>query len=235
MTYSVSTWQQPVPPPPGPGRATVLRMVADRISAIDTGRVRVAIDGRTAAGKTSFGHEVAKVLCEDGRDVFRASLDDFKRPWAERHLYDRFTGEGYYRNAYDNEAVRRLLLEPAAPDGDGVVALCSIDPITQIRHDGTTVQMPADGVLIVDGLFTLRPELAAFWECRVWIDVQSELSVDRGVARDAHRDGLEEAAMLHRDRYGKALTLYLAEADPMAQAQVVIDNTDFANPVVLQS
>lgn len=235
VTVSASTWRQPPPPVGGPQRATVLRVVADRIGAIDTGRVRVAIDGPTAAGKTSFGHELASALSDDGRDVFRASLDDFKRPWAERHDYDRFTGEGYYRNAYDHEAVQSLLLEPASPDGDGVVALCSIDPITQVCHDGTTVQMPADGVLIVDGLFTLRPELAALWEFRVWLEVDGELSIERGAARDADRDGLKEAARLHRDRYGPALDLYLAEADPMAQAEVIIDNTDFESPRVLRS
>lgn len=235
VTVSVSTWQQPLPPAGGPQRATVLRMIADHIGTTDTGRVRVAIDGPTAAGKTSFGHELAGMLSDDGRDVFRASLDDFKRPWAERHKYDRFTGEGYYRNAYDHEAVRRLLLEPASPDGDGVAALCSIDPITQVRHDGTTVHIPADGVLIVDGLFTLRPELVASWDYRVWLEVEGKLSIERGAARDADRDGLEEAATLHRDRYGPALDLYLAEADPLAQADVIIDNTDFENPRVIRS
>lgn len=210
-------------------------MVADRIHAIDSGRVRIAIDGPTAAGKTSFGHELAHVLSDDGRDVFRASLDDFKRPWAERHRYDRFTGEGYYRNAYDHHAVRRLLLAPAGPDGDGVIALCSIDPITQVRHDSTTVQMPSDGALIVDGLFTLRPELATFWEYRIWLEVDRDLSIERGVDRDADREGREQAAALHRDRYGRSLELYLAEVDPMGQADLVIDNTNFEEPVVLRA
>lgn len=196
--------------------------------------MRVAMDGPTAAGKTSLGHELAEMLADAGRDVFRASLDDFKRPWAEAHLYDRASGEGYYRNACDVEAARRLLLEPAGPDGDGVVALCSIDPITQIRHDDTTVQMPCDGVLIVDGLFTLRPELATCWEYRVWVHVDTQLSVYRGVQRDAEREGHEQAEVLHRERYGRALEIYLAEVDPMAHADIAIDNTDFEDPRILR-
>ena len=107
------------------------------------------------------------------------------------------------------------------------------DPITQVRHDGTTVHMPVNSVLIVDGLFTLRPELASSWEYRVWLEVEGELSVARGVARDAERDGREAAATLHRDRYGAALELYLAEANPMEQADVIIENADFENPLVL--
>ena len=196
--------------------------------------MRVAVDGPTAAGKTSLGHELAAVLARADREVFRASLDDFKRPWAEAHLYDRVSGEGYYRNAYDLGAARRLLLDPAAPTGDGVVALCSIDPITQVDHSDTTVEVPPGGVVIVDGMFTLRPELAACWEHRIWVDVDADLSIGRGVLRDAGRDGAERAEALHRDRYGPALDVYLREADPIARADVVIDNTRFEEPIILR-
>jgi uridine kinase len=128
----------------------VLRSIAARIGSLGDRRVR--IDGRTAAGKTTFGHEVAQLLADEGWEFFRASLDDFKRPWADSHLYDRTTGEGYYRNAYDLTAARVLLLEPATPAGSGSMALCSIDPITQVDHSSARVSMPEDGVLIVDGI-----------------------------------------------------------------------------------
>src|SRR5882762_607491 len=136
IEFSVSTWQQPMPPAPGPMRARVLERLVEMIDSLGGGRLRVAIDGFTAAGKTSLGHELARGLARRGRPVFRASLDDFKRPWSERHLYDRTSGEGYYRNAFDREAACRLLLDPSGPAGDGVVALCSIDPLTQVDHSG---------------------------------------------------------------------------------------------------
>ncbi|MDQ1456689.1 MAG: uridine kinase, partial [Actinomycetota bacterium] len=101
VELSVSTWQQPLPPPPGPERARVLDLLAETVDALGDHRLRVAIDGLTASGKTSLGHELAQRLARRGRPVLRASLDDFKRPWSERHLYDRVSGEGYYRNAFD--------------------------------------------------------------------------------------------------------------------------------------
>jgi uridine kinase len=82
-------------------------------------RLRVGIDGLTAAGTTSFGHELAEKVGGTGRQVLRASLDDFKKPWSDRHLYDRESGEGYYRNAFDYDAVIELLLEPCSADGTG--------------------------------------------------------------------------------------------------------------------
>jgi uridine kinase len=194
----------------------------------------VVVDGRTAAGKTTLGHELAILLADGDRVVLRASLDDFKRPWAEAHLYDRTSGEGYYRNAFDLKAIRRLLLEPADSDGSGLVSLCSIDPITQLDHSDTRVAMPHDGVLIVDGVFALRPELHRHWDLSVWVDIDSELSVRRGADRDSQREGTDAAETLHRDRYGTAEAIYVAEVDPVTVANVVIDNTDFDHPRIVR-
>lgn len=235
VELSPSTWRQPWPPAANEHRDETLSVVASRIEAIGTRRVRVAIDGRTAAGKTTLGHELARILADQGRVVLRASLDDFKRPWSERHLYDRTTGEGYYRNAYDFQAMKALLLEPAAPTGSGQVALCSIDPITQIDHSDDRVAMPEDGILIVDSVFAFRPELNDNWDLRIWVDIDAELSVRRGTQRDAPRDGAETAEALHRDRYGGAEAIYITEVDPLALADIVIDNSDFDEPRLVRA
>lgn len=231
VELSVSTWQQPFPPPPTPERARVLDRIVDMIDAAGDRRVRIAVDGLTAAGKTSLGHELARAVARRGRSALRASLDDFKRPWREAHLYDRVSGEGYYRNAFDLAAARRLLLDPSGVTGDGRVALCSIDPITQIDHSATRTDMPPDGVLIVDGVFACRPELDPYWDLRIWVDIDPELSVRRGLARDAGmHDDPDEAEALHRDRYLASEMLYIAEVDPRSFVEVIVDNTDIQRP-----
>lgn len=230
VVLSESTWQQPWPPATNAARVPVLTEIVDRVQALGDRRVRVAVDGRTAAGKTTLAHELGLMLSRAGRPVFRASLDDFKRPWAERHLYDRESGEGYYRNAFDLDAIRRLLLEPAHPSGTGLVTLCSIDPITQVDHSATRVRMPRDGVLVVDGVFALRSELDSHWDLRIWVDVDRELSLGRGVDRDAARDGGSHAGAIFRDRYGPSEDLYIADADPRSRADVVVDNRCFDAP-----
>ena len=235
VATSVSTWQQPMPPESAAARRRILSEVAAAVNSLGSRRVRVAVDGRTAAGKTSFAHELARTLAATGREVFRASLDDFKRPWAESHLYDRVSGDGYYRNAFDLHAIKRLLLDPSSPTGSGLVALCSIDPITQIDHAQTTVDIPEDGVLLVDGVFALRRELNEHWDLRIWLRIDPELSIARGVKRDEDLESSREAAeAVHRDRYLVAEQIYVREVDPEAAADMVIDNTDFANPAVLR-
>jgi uridine kinase len=115
-----------------------------------------------------------------------------------------------------------------------VVALCALDPLTQVDHSATTVTMPDDGVLVVDSVFALRPQLDDAWDLRVWVDVDAELSVSRSVVRDSHQNGPEEAEALHRGRYLVGEMLYLVEVDPIARADVVVDNRDLDHPVLVR-
>lgn len=230
---SVSTWQQPLPEPLSAERTEILEGLAARIDALATGRLRVAVDGRTAAGKTSFAHELAAALRGLGRPTLRACLDDFKRPWRDRHLYDRTSGVGYYRNAQDQDAAVDLLLRPAGPDGSGRVVLCSIDPLTQQAHREVTVEAPPDAVLVVDGVFALRPAFAPYWDLTIWLEVDPAESLRRGIERDQDREGREQATRLHAERYAEAERIYITEVDPAATADVVLENTDLSRPAVL--
>jgi uridine kinase len=232
---SVSSWRQPHPAPASPVRTQLLNDIATRITGLSTTRLRVAIDGFTAAGKTSFGHELAAAVRARGRPTLRACLDDFKHPWrdARERGYDRVSGAGYYRNAYDFDAIRDLLLDPAGPPGSGRVVLCAHDPLTGEDHRTVTVDAPPDAVLVVDSVFAFRPEYDDRWDFRVWLDVDPEASLARGVDRDADREGVEQATSLHRDRYHAAELIYLAEVDPKARADVIVDNRDFALPRIV--
>jgi uridine kinase len=210
--------------------------LARRLVAIRPSRVRVVVDGRTASGKTSFAHELARAVRQLGRPTLRATFDDFKKPWrdAREKGYDRLSGEGYYRNAPDFESARELLLLPAGPEGSGVVVLCAHDPLTGEDCRTTAVQAPDEAVLIVDSVFGMRPEYDDAWDLRIWIEVPAELALTRGIERDAAREGEAEAERLHRDRYHAAEQIYIGEVDPQGKADVIIDNTDYVKPVVIR-
>jgi uridine kinase len=231
---SASTWRQPLPPAASPERAALIEHVAKRILATSDGRLRVGIDGLTASGKTSFGHELAERISCAGRPVLRASLDDFKKPWRDRHLYDRESGEGYYRNAFDYAVVTALLLEPAGVAGSGNCVLCSIDPLTQVDHSAVITCAAADAVLIVDGVFAFRPEVNDNWDFRIWLDIDPELSLRRGARRDESWAG-SEAENVHRERYLVAERLYIEEVDPIQLVDLVIDNSSFDRPRIVSA
>lgn len=236
IVTSESTWQPLPPPAPSAQRRALIASVVAMIDRLGPSRLRIAVDGMTASGKSTFGHELAAGISEIHRQVLRASLDDFKRPWSEAHCYDRVSGEGYFRKAFDYECVKRLLLMPAGPNGSGIVALCSIDPLTQVDHSASTVALGTNGVLVVDGVFALRPELNDYWDLRIWLDIDADLSIARGVRRDAEMEGSQEAAeQLHRSRYQTSERIYIAECNPINRADVVIDNRVFENPWLIRA
>jgi uridine kinase len=233
VRYSVSTWQQHPPAQVSHERSLVIELVAQQILVLGDQRVRVAVDGRTASGKTSFGHELAEHLDAIGRPVLRATLDDFKKPWADRERYDRTSGEGYYRNAYDYGTLRRLLLQPHRSEAAGSVALCSIDPLTQQDHSSIRAAIEPDSVLIVDGVFAFRPEINDYWDLRIWLDVPEGLSVKRGTERDRHHS--RPTADPTHERYLMSERIYIREVGPSSLADLVIDNSVFTSPRLVRS
>jgi uridine kinase len=89
----------------------------------------------------------------------------------------------------------------------------------------------AEGIVLVDGIFLQRPELAGLWSFRVFVAVSEEVSLRRGVERDvALHPSLAEADRLYRTRYLAGQRLYEAEAGPRDQADAVLWNDDPASP-----
>src|SRR5882724_7438754 len=83
-------------------RDLVLDDLAAKIGTVALERpLRIAIDGRTAAGKTTLSDELAALVSRRGRPVIRTSIDGFHRPKAERYARGRYSAEGYYYDARD--------------------------------------------------------------------------------------------------------------------------------------
>ena len=86
-------------------------------------------------------------------------------------------------------------------------------------------------MLLVDGIFLQRPELADVWDAALWVDVPFAVSVPRGNARFGDGHDPDPEAESNR-RYVEGQRLYLAAADPRARATWVLDNTDLDRPVL---
>ncbi len=163
--------------------------------------------------------------------MISTSIDGFHRPKAERYRQGRHSPNGYYEDARDLAAIRRLLLDPLGPSGDRRYRTASFDLERDVRVDVPSQDAEANAILIVDGTFLQRPALAPAWDFVVYIDVPAELALARGTARDADLlGGTEVAAQVHATRYQGAFALYTAECDPTAGADAVIDNSDPQRP-----
>jgi uridine kinase len=218
----------------GIDRRRVLDRLSRMILSADYARpVRVAIDGRTASGKTTFADELATTIGRRGRTVIRTSIDGFHRPKIERYARGRYSAEGYYFDARDLVAIRACLLDPLGPGGDRQYRTESFDLENDVPIDVPAVVAPIDGILIVDGTFLQRPELASGWDITVFLRTSEEISERRGVDRDVEQlGGTEPTRRLYAERYLPAFALYDTLCRPETIADVVIDNDDLEHPVI---
>jgi len=91
----------------------------------------------------------------------------------------------------------------------------------------------ADAILIVDGTFLQRPELAENWDLTIFIETTEITSEQRGVARDIRLlGGLEAARQLYSIRYQPAYRLYESICMPASSADAVFNNEDVSEPVL---
>ena len=213
-------------------RYAVLHDLAERVVALRPGeRVAVAVDGVDGAGKTVLADQLAEVIGGLGaaRDVLRVSIDGFHRPRAQRIARGRGP-ETFYEDSYDYAAFRRVVVDPFRRGEPVTPAVNDVEADEPVRPAPVAVG-PAT-VLLVDGIFLQRPELADVWDAVVWVEVPFTVSVPRGNARfgDGHDPDPEAGS---NRRYVEGQRLYLAAADPRARATWVLDNTDLERPVLV--
>jgi uridine kinase len=212
-------------------RYAVLCDLAHRVLALRPGqRVAVAVDGFDGAGKTVLADQLAEVIgaVDGSRDVLRVSIDGFHRPKAQRIARGRGP-ETFYEDSYDYDAFRRAVVDPFRRGGSVTPAVNDVDADRLVHPD--PVAVAADTVLLVDGIFLQRPELADVWDAALWIDVPFAVSVPRGNARFGDGHDPDPEAESNR-RYVEGQRLYLAATDPRARATWVLDNTDLVRPVL---
>jgi uridine kinase len=198
--------------------------------------IRVGIDGRSAAGKTTFGDALAARLAASGRQVLRSNFDDFHPPGhGKRSAAGGYTIESYYAEGYDYDGFRERLLLPLGPGGDRRCAL-------GLRKSATDTEMPAavamaaeNAIVVVDGGFILREDLAPHWDFAIWLTVSFETMIERAAKRDVAWMPSEEAVRVrYRERWVPLHALYEATG-ARERAHMIIDNEDVAAPRILKA
>ncbi|SNT55198.1 uridine kinase [Asanoa hainanensis] len=189
------------------------------------------MDGPDGAGKTVFADGLAAVLRSRGRSVVRISLDDFHNVRAVRYRRGRSSPEGFWRDSYNYARFRADVLEPFGPNGSRRYRHAAHDLATDALLIPAPRLAPPDAVLVVDGLFLHRDELASAWDLSVFLDVP----FTETAARMALRDGTHPDPD-HPDlrRYVGAQRIYFAACAPLSRASVVIDNSDFDRPRIVR-
>jgi len=213
--------------PPTPRILFLRELVAEIARNYGKGRTVVAVDGIDGAGKSTFADDLAAVFREAGHDSFRASMENFHRPRADRWRLGRESPETFYRDSFDYGTFRRVLIDPFRLAGSTGFQTAAFDVERDAPIESRWQTAQADAILIVDGVFLLRPELRGLWDYSVLLEVPW----DEAYARLAARDGVDpDPDALSNARYREGQELYYAEADPRLWASAQVDNTDPDRP-----
>lgn len=211
-------------------RQALLDEVASRVpvSAGDD-CVRVAVDGVDGAGKTTFADQLAQRLRAHGREVVRVSADGFHHVRSVRHRRGRTCPEGFWLDSFDYASLRQRVLDPLGPGGSRRYQPASHDLATDRPVDPPHQCAGPGAVLLLDGLFLHRDELAGEWDLSVFLRVPFHVSVARMADRDGGAADPEDPSVA---RYVQGQRLYFAACSPWLRADLVVDNTNLDAPLL---
>lgn len=192
----------------------------------------VAIDGVDGAGKTRFAAGLLAALRAAARPAVVVHLDDFHRLRADRYRRGRDDPDGFWLDSYDYDALRQRVLDPVRAGAPVGIVPASSDLARDVPVTPPPVRLPAGSVLVIEGLFLHRDELAGEWDLSVLLDVPFAETARRMHLRDGTPPDPDAPALR---RYVEGQRRYFAACDPRSRASVMLDNTDPAQPVVLQA
>lgn len=171
-------------------------------------RMLVAIDGAGGSGKTSLAAAVAGYL----GDCAVVHGDDFYRPMSDREREQLDAEQGYHRY-FDWQRLRAQVLEP----------LRAGQPARYEIYDwaagqlGDWQEIPPSDVVIVEGVYSMRPELFPYYDLTIYVDTPRETCLQR----------LQERGQDSRkwiSRWRAAEDYYIDTTQPQNRAALVVKN-----------
>ena len=211
-------------PPVGP-RTALLRQLAAEIDSLGTGRILVAVDGVDGSGKTTFAGRLAEAIA--GRPVIVIHADDFLNLREVRHRRGAQSPEGFWLDTYDYPALDRDVLTPLGSNGSGIYRTAASDPRRNVRVNQPPRQAPEDAVVLIEGMFLHRSELADRWDYSIFLAVPFHETARRMALRDGTHPDPGHPTMR---RYVEGQRLYFSSARPWGRATRIVDNTIPGHP-----
>lgn len=213
-------------------RQELLEQITTTLIALPhTGPLLVGIDGVDAAGKTRLTEDLVPLLEKLGHKTVRASIDGFHHPSEKRHAQGTLSPEGYFEDSFDYDFLIKEFLTPLR-------AVTTPTRLRSAKFDGRKegavekfIDVDPGTIVLFEGVFLFRPELEAFWDYKIFMDIGFEQSLLRGTERDADILGGTEAAQeKYLKRYIPGQKIYHERVLPRLKADLIIKNNDPERP-----
>jgi uridine kinase len=191
----------------------------------------VGISGIDLSGKTEFTNGFADYLRANELKVLVIHLDDFHNPRAVRNSGPDPV-ENYCMRNFNYQLLVRELLVPIREKQEYTVNLTLLDLLSDKHDVQKQFSFDLNTIVLFEGVFLFREELAAYLDHKIFIDISFEDSRRRAEIRDVPIYG---AGMLKRyeEKYWPAQRKYLGQYPPSKIADLIIDNSNWEYPVIV--
>jgi uridine kinase len=169
----------------------------------------IAIDGGGGAGKTTFASYLQQAIA--GSTIVK--IDDFYRP---PQLRTPLFSTKIINPNFDWDRLRTSVLEAVKEDREIRYQLYDFKTGTL---SGEIISIPSDVTIIVEGVWSLQEAFRGFYDYRIWLEVPSDIRMERGVARDG-----EEYRKVWEEEWIPIDESYKEIYKPHLRADCVIDS-----------
>jgi uridine kinase len=170
----------------------------------------IGIDGCGGSGKSTFSGK----LEERCRNVTIVHFDDFYLPSSEiiqDHPKNKPIGADF-----DYKRLFNQVLNPLSQNRVGKYQRYdwNLDQLAEWH------QVPVGGIVIIEGVYSLREELVDMYDYSIWVECPRETRLARGLDRDG-----EEARDMWEKNWMIAEDLYMEAHRPYEKAKLIISGT----------
>lgn len=193
----------------------------------------VGVTGMDASGKSTMTTLLAQELEGAGYSVQIVRLDDFHRTRSERQVEGLPEPVQFYEHTFDFERLRNAVLKPIRDEGILETTLVCLDLLEDTWTVERQYSVQDNTIVLLEGVFLFRPDISHFLDLIIYLEVDEGTVLDRARKRDIPIHG-EEILGKYESKYLPAQKKYLEEYPAEINADVIIDNNDWENPVVIK-
>lgn len=183
--------------------------------------ILVGIDGLGGAGKSTIADELLHMLEEAGDPAVLLHMDDLIHPRCVRYNAEYPEWECYYDLQWRYDLLLSKILHPVR-SGQSVDTVLEFYQLADDSYQLRTVQIPVGSIVILEGIFLQRKELAGMFDLTAYVDVPEEVRLQRVLKRDGYIGNSSEIQAKYERRYFPAERYYVQECDPASSADLIL-------------
>jgi uridine kinase len=196
--------------------------------------LRVAINGIEGSGKTTFCKAFAEFLNSQNIKTIHISIDEFHHPRKIRFRQGRDSAKGYYEDAYNEDFFVDNVLKSSQQNHPTIIAKYHDLETDKILSENP-IEISKNTIILTDGAYLFKDIYVDHWDLKIYLKVDFEIAMKRGIERDKESlGGVENATLKYENRYHQASRMYMEEFDPISKADIAIDNNNFEDLIILE-